>query len=77
MKRIFALFLVLILILSLFACNTSMLTDDDNKHSQSEDNQQTINKEFCGHIWDDGIEVEGGNGGYVMEYTCTVCGEKD
>ena len=77
MKRIFALFLVLILILSLFACNTSKLTDDDNKHSQSEDNQQTINKEFCGHIWDDGIEIEGGNGGYVMEYTCTVCGEKD
>jgi predicted transcriptional regulator len=68
---------VLILILSLFACNTSKLTDDDNKHSQSEDNQQTINKEFCGHIWDDGIEVEGENGGYVMEYTCTVCGEKD
>ena len=30
----------------------------------------------CQHIWDDGIEIEGGNGGYLMEYTCTVCGEK-
>ncbi len=30
----------------------------------------------CDHQWDDGVEIEGGNGGYVMEYTCTLCGYK-
>ena len=35
------------------------------------------NEKICEHIWDDGIEVEGGTGAYLMEYTCTVCGEKD
>ena len=30
----------------------------------------------CDHQWDDGVEIEGGNGGYVMEYTCTLCGDK-
>ena len=33
--------------------------------------------QICEHIWDDGIEVEGGNDAYLMEYTCTICGEKD
>ena len=33
-------------------------------------------EEVCEHIWDEGVEVEGGNGGYVMEYTCTLCGNK-
>lgn len=28
----------------------------------------------CGHQWDDGVEVEIGIGGYVMEYTCLLCG---
>lgn len=28
------------------------------------------------HTWSDGVEVESVNGGYVMEYTCTVCGKK-
>ena len=32
--------------------------------------------EECNHQWDDGVEVEGGNGGYVMEYTCSLCGDK-
>ncbi|MBO5357645.1 MAG: hypothetical protein J6A95_07725 [Clostridia bacterium] len=32
--------------------------------------------EKCNHEWDDGIEVEGGNGCYVMDYTCTLCGDK-
>ena len=31
----------------------------------------------CDHQWDDGVEIEGGNGGYIMEYTCTICGKKD
>lgn len=35
------------------------------------------NDEACEHIWDSGTEVEGGNGAYLMEYTCTVCGKKD
>ena len=32
--------------------------------------------EKCNHEWDNGVEIEGGNGGYVMEYTCTLCGDK-
>lgn len=35
-----------------------------------------LKEEECNHEWDDGVEVEGGNGGYVMEYTCTLCGDK-
>ena len=35
-----------------------------------------LNEEECNHEWDDGVEVEGGNGGYVMDYTCTLCGDK-
>ena len=30
----------------------------------------------CDHQWDDGVEIEGALGGYVMEYTCTLCGDK-
>ena len=37
---------------------------------------EKVPEETCKHIWDSGIEVEGGIGAYVMEYTCTVCGEK-
>ena len=32
--------------------------------------------EECNHQWDDGVEIEGGSGGYIMEYTCTLCGDK-
>ena len=77
MKKLVAFIMVLILIFSMCACNNTQVPNNDNKQSQSEDNQQTLNEKNCKHIWDDGIEVEGGNGGYVMEYTCTVCGEKD
>lgn len=35
-----------------------------------------LKEEECNHEWDHGVEVEGGNGGYVMEYTCTLCGDK-
>lgn len=31
---------------------------------------------LCSHRWDKGVEVEGGEGGYVMEYTCLGCGDK-
>ena len=30
----------------------------------------------CDHQWDGGVEVENGWGGYVMEYTCQLCGSK-
>lgn len=33
-----------------------------------------ITSEQCNHQWDEGIEIEGGSGGYVMEYTCLLCG---
>ena len=36
-----------------------------------------LHKETCNHQWDDGVEVEGGAGAYLIEYTCTVCGEKE
>ena len=36
-----------------------------------------LHKETCNHQWDDGVEVEGGAGAYLMEYTCTICGEKE
>ena len=32
----------------------------------------------CGednHQWDEGREIEGGNGGYVMKYICELCGK--
>ena len=31
---------------------------------------------LCIHRWDEGVEIEGGGGAYVMEYTCLSCGEK-
>lgn len=32
--------------------------------------------EECSHSWDEGVEIEGGAGAYIMEYTCLLCGEK-
>lgn len=43
MKKLFALILVLILIVSICACNNAQFTDDENKQSQIEDNHQTPN----------------------------------
>lgn len=37
----------------------------------------SVNTESCDHQWDEGVEVEGGIGAYVMEYTCTLCGSKN
>jgi len=36
----------------------------------------SVNIELCDHQWDAGVEVESGTGGYVMEYTCLLCGSK-
>ena len=33
-------------------------------------------REECTHQWDDGVEIDGGLGAYVMEYTCLLCGCK-
>ena len=73
MKRLFAIVLVMILIVSMCSCIDSKLPTDENKQPQSEKN----NEEICEHIWDGGIEVEGGTDAYLMEYKCTVCGEKE
>ena len=43
MKKLFALVLALILIVSICACNNAQFTDDENKQSQIEDNHQTPN----------------------------------
>ena len=77
MKKLLVSIIVLILIFFMYACNNTQLPDDNNKQSPSENNQQTTNEETCKHIWDDGIEVESGTDAYLMEYTCTICGEKD
>lgn len=37
----------------------------------------SVNIESCNHQWDEGVEVESGTGGYVMEYTCSLCGSKN
>lgn len=77
MKKLLVSIIVLILIFFMYACNNTQLPDDNNKQSPSENNQRTTNEETCKHIWDDGIEVESGTDAYLMEYTCTICGEKD
>ena len=46
MKKSFALILVLILIVSMCACNNAQLPNNDNKQSHSEDNQQTPNDDY-------------------------------
>ena len=43
MKKLFVLILALILIFSMCSCNNTQLSDDDNKQSPSESNQQTPN----------------------------------
>ena len=61
MKKLLALYLTVVLCLCCLAsCGSSTVK----------------NEEDCNHQWDAGVEVEGGNGGYVMEYTCMLCGDK-
>ena len=43
MKKMISLFCVLVLILSVCACNNTQLPNEDNKQSPSENNQQTPN----------------------------------
>ena len=87
MKKLFILFAVFGCISALVGCNNT--SDEETcQHSWGEwqYNDEAHWRDYtCGHdspevagehTWDDGVEVEGGNGGYVMEYTCTVCGKK-
>ena len=32
---------------------------------------------LCSHRWDEGVEIEGGVGAYIVEYTCLSCGHKE
>lgn len=87
MKKLFILFAVFGCISALVGCNN--ISDEETcQHSWGEwqYNDEAHWRDYtCGHdspevagehTWDDGVEVEGGNGGYIMEYTCTVCGKK-
>ena len=87
MKKLFILFAVFGCISALVGCNNT--SDEETcQHTWGEwqYNGEAHWRDYtCGHdspevagehTWDDGVEVEGGNGGYVMEYTCTVCGKK-
>lgn len=87
MKKFFTLFTLFICLSTLVGCNNK----SDEETCQHTWGEWQYNDEAhwrdctCGHespevagehTWDDGVEVETGNGGYVIEYTCTVCGKK-
>ena len=87
MKKLFILFALFFCISALIGCNKT--SDEETcQHTWGEwqFNDEAHWRDYtCGHdspevagehTWDDGVEIEGGNGGYVMEYTCTVCGKK-
>ena len=87
MKKIFMSLLLILCFWTLFGCSNDS-TNEDCKHSwgQWQYNDEIHWRDYsCGcdspdiafeHVWNEGVEVEGGNGAYVMEYTCTVCGKK-
>ena len=54
----------------------------ENWHEEWADGLEGVNLHWyeakeCDHQWDEGVEIEGGSGGYVMEYTCLLCGSKE
>lgn len=54
----------------------------DHWHEEWADGLENVNihwaeAEGCNHQWDAGVEVESGTGGYVTEYTCLLCGNKE
>ena len=68
----------------IFACGCESPENYEAHYNYDGDNlcdacgyEMSVNKETCNHQWDDGVEVEGGTGAYLMEYTCTICGEKE
>ena len=69
MRNLYAILSILIILSILTGCKQNNTSDEDSSgHSSSE--------AICEHTWDDGEEIEGGSGAYLMEYTCTDCGEK-
>ena len=88
MKKIFTLFTLFICLSALVGChNTSDEETCQHTWGEWQFNDESHWRDYtCGHdspevagehTWDDGVEVEGGNGGYIMEYTCTICGKKN
>ena len=88
MKRIFVVALALICLFPSIGCNnTSGEKSCNHIFGEWQFNDESHWREYtCGHdspevaaehTWDGGVEIEGGIGGYIMEYTCTVCGKKD
>ena len=69
---------IIFLCLLFIALSTALLTSCSN-NTQSIPSLSSNNDkvEECNHQWDEGIEIESGSGGYVMEYTCLLCGSTE
>lgn len=88
MKKTVSLLIAFICLFVLLGCNNTS-NEEACQHTWGEwqFNDEEHWRDFtCGHdsqkvagkhSWDDGVEIEGGNGGYLIEYTCTVCGKKN
>lgn len=80
MKKSMMCFLSLALIITCFtACDMFERKPeyDPSLKYEEKESEETKKYDECKHQWDEGIEIEGGLGGYVMEYTCLLCGIKE
>ena len=69
MRKLYVILSVLIILSIFTGCMPNNTSNEEAlEHASSETS--------CEHTWDDGTEIEGGIGAYLMEYTCTDCGEK-
>lgn len=87
MKKILFVLVVLLCLFTVLGCDDTS-NEEMCKHAWGEwqfNDESHWRYYTCGHdspevagehTWDDGVEVEGGYGAYLMEYTCTVCGKK-
>ena len=88
MKKILVIAVTLICLVSAVGCD-NIYNEKSCNHifGEWQFNDESHWREYtCGHdspevatehTWDGATEIEVGTGGYVMEYTCTVCGKKD
>ncbi len=88
MKKILFIVVLLTCLITVFGCDNAS-GDEACEHVWGEwqfNDESHWRYYTCGHdspevaskhTWDVGVEVEGGDGAYLMEYTCTVCGKKD